>query len=176
MAVHAPSPRLLETIPLTFVRERIRGGARKNVDTQVTLVPFIDLLICLVVFLLANFGDQIVAQSEDMRLPDGVNTVRIAEAPVIEINRHRVSLDGREVTSTEGLTADASISRIEPLVRDLETTAHNWTILHPGEELPHAVIIQADANTDYRVIKKVLFSAAQAGFGNISFAVNDVGS
>jgi biopolymer transport protein ExbD len=111
-----------------------------------------------------------------MRLPDGVNTERMAEAPIIEINRHRVSLDGREVIGTDGLATDASISRIEPLVRDLETTAHNWTILHPGEEHPQAVIIQADANTDYRVIKKVLFSAAQAGFSNISFAVNDVGS
>ena len=176
MAVHAPTPRLMEAIPLRFVRERTRGGGRKSVDTQVTLVPFIDLLICLVVFLLANFGDQIVAQTEDMRLPDGEHTADLSEAPVIAINRHRVSLDGREVVSTAGLASDGSISRIEPLVRDLETTAHNWTVLHPGEDQLQTVIIQADANTDYRVVKKVLFSAAQAGFADISFAVNDVGS
>ena len=37
------------------------------------------------------------------------------------------------------------------------------------------VILQADKSIDFRVIKKVMFSCAQAGYSNISFAVNRVG-
>ena len=37
------------------------------------------------------------------------------------------------------------------------------------------VIIQADHEVDFRVIKKVMFSIAQAGFPNMSFAVNGTG-
>ena len=38
------------------------------------------------------------------------------------------------------------------------------------------IIVQADQGIDFRVIKKVMFSAAQAGYSNISFAVNRVES
>ena len=34
------------------------------------------------------------------------------------------------------------------------------------------VILQADTSIDFRVIKKVMISSAQAGYSNISFAVN----
>jgi biopolymer transport protein ExbD len=38
------------------------------------------------------------------------------------------------------------------------------------------VILQADRGVDFRVIKKVMFSAAQAGYTNVSFAVNHTGA
>jgi biopolymer transport protein ExbD len=34
------------------------------------------------------------------------------------------------------------------------------------------VILQADVSIDFRVIKKLMFSASQAGYANVSFAVN----
>jgi biopolymer transport protein ExbD len=37
------------------------------------------------------------------------------------------------------------------------------------------VILQADVSIDYRVIKKLMFSTAQAGYANVSFAVNRSG-
>jgi hypothetical protein len=36
-------------------------------------------------------------------------------------------------------------------------------------------VLQADVSIDYRVIKKIMFSTAQAGYSNISFAVNRSG-
>jgi biopolymer transport protein ExbD len=44
--------------------------------------------------------------------------------------------------------------------------------LHPGDAFPGTVILQADVAIDFRVIKKVMFTAAQAGYTNVSFAVN----
>jgi biopolymer transport protein ExbD len=35
--------------------------------------------------------------------------------------------------------------------------------------------LQADVSIDFRVVKKIMFSAAQAGYANVSFAVNRTG-
>ena len=64
---------------------------------------------------------------------------------------------------------------MEQLIQDLETLKRNWSILHPTDPFAGTVILQADGSIDFRVIKKVMFSCAQAGYANISFAVNRVG-
>ena len=174
MPIHVPGKRLLHEIPLRFVNNRVSGGGRKNVDSSIPLIPFIDFLIVLVVFLLSNFGQQIVTSTQDdlLRLPDGVNTDTLQEAPIISINRQVVMLDGRRMADTASLASSPELTRIEQIVQDLETLKRNWSILHPQQPFPATVIVQADVNTDYRVVKKVMFSAAQAGYSNISFAVN----
>jgi biopolymer transport protein ExbD len=84
-------------------------------------------------------------------------------------------LDGRRMADTASLASTAEMTRIEQLVQDLETLKRNWGILHPQQPFAGVVIIQADINTDYRVVKKVMFSTAQAGYSNVSFAVNATG-
>ncbi len=174
MSVHAPAKVLLHHIPLKFVASRVAGGGRKSVDTSISLVPFIDFLIVLVVFLLTNFGAQTVNAVQDdlMRLPDGVNTESLEEAPMITINRQVVMLDGARMVDTASLASSAEVAPIQPLVQRLEEQARSWSIHHPQQPFSGAVVIQGDVNTDYRVLKKVMFSTAQAGYSNISFAVN----
>ena len=48
-------------------------------------------------------------------------------------------------------------------------------ILHPDEEFDGSLIVQADRHVDFRVLRKVMFSASQAGYANLSFAVNQRG-
>ena len=52
MAIAKPGKVLLHKIPLHFVHEKVAGGGKKGVDQSIPLVPFIDFLITLVVFLL----------------------------------------------------------------------------------------------------------------------------
>ena len=174
MAIHVPGRVLLHKIPLKFVTNKVVGGGRKATDTSIILIPFIDFLIVLVVFLLSTMGQEVVsaAQSDQLTLPDATNTEQIEEAPVIAISRSVVLLDSRRVADTTSLAQDATLERIEQLVQELETLKRNWTILHPRQPFLGTVIIMADQSVDYRVIKKVMFSAAQAGYANISFAVN----
>jgi biopolymer transport protein ExbD len=76
------------------------------------------------------------------------------------------------MADTRTLEQEARVERMEQLIQDLETLKRNWSILHPTEPFAGTVILQADRNIDFRVIKKVMFSCAQAGYANISFAVN----
>lgn len=174
MAIHKPGRVLLHHVPLKFVRKKVSGGGRKSADHEIPLVPFIDFLITLVVFLLTSFSasGELLAQQPNLKMPDAKNVVDLEIQPVIAINPEVITLDGRRMADTRTLGADARVERMEQLIQDLETLKRNWSILHPSEPFAGTVILQADKAIDFRVIKKVMFSAAQAGYANISFAVN----
>jgi biopolymer transport protein ExbD len=177
MAIHKPGRVLLHHIPLSFVRKKVSGGGRKAMDHEIPLVPFIDFLITLVVFLLTSFSasGELLAQQPNLKMPDAKHVVDLEIHPIIAINPDVVTLDGRRMADTRTLAADARVERTEQLIQDLETMKRNWSILHPSEPFAGTVIMQADKSIDFRVIKKIMFSCAQAGYANISFAVNRVG-
>ncbi len=177
MAIHRPGKVLLKNVPLKFVRSKVSGGGKKSVDHEIPLVPFIDFLVTLVVFLLTSFSasGELLAQQPNLKMPDAHNVVDLEPQPVIAINPDVITLDGRRMADTRTLEADARVERMESLIQDLETLKRNWAILHPTEPFAGVVVVQADKNIDFRVIKKVMFSCAQAGYANISFAVNRIG-
>lgn len=177
MAIHKPGRVLLTKIPLKFVRNKTVGGGRKATDAGIILIPFIDFLIVLVVFLLSTSGKEVVstATGEQLTLPDASNVEDLEEAPVVAINKSVVLFETHRVADTATLAEEASLERIEQLVEELETQKRNWSILHPGKEFTGTIIVMSDKDVDYRVVKKVMYSAAQAGYANISFAVNNAG-
>ncbi|MFA9411537.1 MAG: ExbD/TolR family protein [Deltaproteobacteria bacterium] len=174
MAIKRPEPELLRNIPLKFVRERVSGHARKSVDHQIPLIPFIDFLIVLVIFLLMSFSasGELVAQQPTITMPDAKNTQQIEISPIIAVDERVITLDGTRVADTQTQGQSAQVDRIEPLIQGLEAEKRKWETIHPSEPFAGQVIVQADRNIDFRVVKKVMFSAASAGYGNVSFAVN----
>jgi biopolymer transport protein ExbD len=178
MAIKKPGKVLLTRVPLKFVRNKVVGHGKKSVDHEIPLVPFIDFLVTLVVFLLTSFSasGELLAQQPNLKMPDAKNVVDLEIKPVIAINPDVITLDGRRMADTRTLAQEARVERMEQLIQDLETLKRNWSILHPTDPFEGTVILQADKSIDFRVIKKVMFSCAQAGYANISFAVNRVGS
>jgi biopolymer transport protein ExbD len=174
MAIKRPEPELLRNIPLKFVRERVSGHGRKEVDHQIPLIPFIDFLIVLVIFLLMSFSasGELVAQQPTITMPDAKNTQQIEISPIIAVDERVITLDGTRVADTQTQGQSAQVDRIEPLIQGLEAEKRKWETIHPSEPFAGQVIVQADRNIDFRVVKKVMFSAAAAGYGNVSFAVN----
>lgn len=177
MPIHNPGRVLLHHIPLKFVHDRVAGGGRKGVDVQIALVPFIDFLITLVVFLLTSFSasGELLAQRPNLVMPEATNTRDIEIAPIIAIDPQVITLDNRRVADTTSLTQTPGLERIEQLFTELENAQRTWRVLHPRDNFSGMVILQADRNVDFRVVKKVMFTAAAAGYTNVSFAVNQVG-
>lgn len=176
MPVDKPGRVLLKGVPLAFVSKKVTGGGRKASNLEIPLIPFIDFLIVLVVFLLISFSasGELLAQKPNLTMPKASNVVNVEVAPVIAVDPIVVTLDGRRMADTATLAADPKVERIEQLIQDLETLKRNWSILHPQEPFPGQVIMQADVSIDFRVIKKLMFSASQAGYANVSFAVNRI--
>jgi biopolymer transport protein ExbD len=176
MPVHTPGRVLLHKIPLKFVRNRVAGGGRKGVDASIALVPFIDFLMVVVIFLLMSFSasGELLAQQPSITMPKASNAENLEPAPVIAVDSRVVTLDGRRMADTQTLAAKAEVTRspVEQLIQDLETIKRNWSVLHPNKPFDSEVILQADQDIDFRVIKKIMFAAGQAGYANVSFAVN----
>ena len=174
MAIQRPEPVLLHNIPLRFVRDRVSGHGRKSVDHQIPLIPFIDFLIVLVIFLLMSFSasGELVAQQPTITMPQAKNTEQIEISPIVAVDERVITLDGTRVADTQTQGQSAQVDRIEPLIQGLEAEKRKWETIHPSEPFAGQVIVQADRNIDFRVVKKVMFSAAAAGYGNVSFAVN----
>jgi len=176
MPVNKPGRVLLREVPLKFVSKKVTGHGRKTTNVDIPLIPFIDFLIVLVVFLLISFSasGELLAQKPNLQMPKAANVVTLEIAPIIAIDPIVVTLDGRRMADTATLAADPKVERIEQLIQDLETVKRNWSILHPQEPFPGQVVLQADVSIDFRVIKKLMFSASQAGYPNVSFAVNRI--
>lgn len=176
MAIHKPEPVLLHEVKPRFVNKRVTGHARKALNHEIPLIPFIDFLIVLVIFLLMSFSasGELVAQQASIDMPKAENTEQIELSPVIAIDARVIALDGERVADTATQAMSPDVDRIEPLIQGLEAEREAWTSIHAAEEFPGQVIIQADRAIDFRVIKKVMFSASLAGYGNISFAVNQL--
>ena len=87
MAIQRPEPVLLHNIPLRFVRDRVSGHGRKSVDHQIPLIPFIDFLIVLVIFLLMSFSasGELVAQQPTITMPKAKNTEQIEVSPIVAV-------------------------------------------------------------------------------------------
>jgi hypothetical protein len=118
MAIHKPGKVLLKQIPLKFVQKKVGGGGKKAVDSEIPLVPFIDFLVTLVVFLLTSFSasGELLAQQPNLKMPDAKHVVDLEIQPVIAINPDVVTLDGRRIADTRTLGADARVERIEQMI------------------------------------------------------------
>lgn len=177
MPVKTPGKVLLHNVPLKFVHDRVAGGGRRGVDAQIVLVPFIDFLITLVVFLLSMFNasGELMAQIPSITMPEAKNTTSLEIAPIVQVDAQLIMLDGNRMVDTKAATAEDAPPIIEPLVQALDKLRRDWDILHPAEPFAGTVIMQADQGIDFMAIKKVMASAAQAGYANVSFAVNKTG-
>ena len=61
--------------------------------------------------------------------------------------------------------------KIAELHDKLVTLKNNYKLLHPSEEFNGIAIIQSDKNVEFKVLKKIMYSIAVAGYQNVNFAV-----
>ena len=114
MAIQRPEPILLHHVPLQFVRKRVTGHGRKAVDHQIPLIPFIDFLIVLVIFLLMSFSasGELVAQQPTITMPKAKNTEQIEISPIVAVDERVITLDGTRVADTQTQGQSAQVDRI----------------------------------------------------------------
>jgi biopolymer transport protein ExbD len=83
-----------------------------------------------------------------------------------------VTLDGKPVADANELQkADTIDWKITDLHDSLVTFKNNFKLIHPNDEFKGICIVQSDRKVPFKVIKKVMYSAAIAGYMNVNFAV-----
>src|SRR6188768_1548589 len=111
--VGVPGRRLLHHIPLAFVRKKVTGGGSRSVNQELPLVPFIDFLLCIVLFLLASFsatGE--LPLDKNVKLPSAQNVLDMVEAPMVAITGTTILVDGLPAGSTRAIEEANRLQRI----------------------------------------------------------------
>jgi biopolymer transport protein ExbD len=70
---------------------------------------------------------------------------------------------------------------IAPLVEKLRDEKKRWDFIHQNDrdrekDWKGDVNVQADVKVPFRVVRRVMTSAAEAGYGNVNFAVVEEGA
>ncbi len=171
--IDKPGPHLGKEVPLKFVRKS--GHGKKSTYAELNLTSMVDMLTILVVFLLQTFSasGELLVVSKNIVLPEATNFKDLERAPVIGVSKDSVTLDGRPVADANELNKENTVDwKITDLHDQMVTLKNNFKLLHPSENFNGTVIVQADKSVDFKVIKKVMYTCAVAGYNNVNFAVN----
>lgn len=163
-----------------FARSKVLGGkivhARRGTNADLNVVPMVDIMTMLVIFLLQQFSatGEVLYLQKDIVLPDARHGQAIEAAPVVAISAEHLVLSGRKVADLAELEKDPYLA-IPALEEQLRDERKRWEFVHQNEpDRDRAwrgeVNVQADVKVPFRVVKRVMYSAAQAGYPNVNFA------
>jgi biopolymer transport protein ExbD len=176
MPIYAPKSHLYDSVNLEAAKARLTHSARKSVYEALNLVAYIDMMTMLVIFLLMTFqaSGEILFIQKNIVMPDAQNWTALERAPVIGLSKDVVTLDGAQVASMDELSKDATTgdAKISELYEKLVVLKNNYKLLHPTDPFNGIAIIQSDKGVEFKALKKVMYSAATAGYNNVNFAVN----
>lgn len=138
----------------------VGGGGRKSVDVPIALVPFIDLLLCCVMFLLvtavwnqlAVIGVSQPTAGRSLDLPEvPANIVRLA----VQVNGYELSTtsgDRQRFTATEGDQVQLALTALRSL------------------EKRGALTVSGDDGVVYERLIRAIDLARSAGFDQVDVA------
>lgn len=177
--VDAPHARLMAHTGL--LKTKGGGHAKKGVFANLQLTPLIDMFIVILIFLLMSFSasGEIVRANKDIKLPMASQVEKLDRVPILGISYPAgdpaggvVTLEGQEVSTARELLEDTGPDwKIAKLTEQLEVMKNNWKVTNPDKPWEGKLIIQSDQNVDFKIIKKVMYSAGVAGYGSLLFAV-----
>ncbi len=168
-----------------FEKSRVLGGkmkhGRKATNADLNVVPMVDMMTMLVIFLLQQFSStgEVLYMQKDIKLPDARHGQVIEIAPVVAISPSEVAVVGVKVADLSELDAESGYLNIPGLEEKLRDEKKRWDFIHqqdPDKKWEGAVNIQADKGVPFRIVKRVMYSCGVAGYFTVNLATLDAGS
>jgi biopolymer transport protein TolR len=151
---------------------RLKRRKRHQGASHFALVPFIDMMTILVVFLLAHTAEvDILPNTKNISIPQSLSERKPNAAVVVMVTKDSVYVDGKLVGSVADIVANTG-NVFAPLKAAL--TAQNELVLRGAQKVDIAkreVTIMGDKDTPYSVLKKIMLTCSDAEYGKVSFAV-----
>jgi len=149
-------------------RKRQHGG-----DSHMALVPFIDMLTILVVFLLVHTSDvDLLPNTKNIVIPQSISDIKPHETVVVMVTKNELLVDGKTVALIPEIAASP-----EPTVSALQAALSSQAATVLGSTKPDGsandreVTIMGDKDLPYNVLKKIMATCTQANFNKVSLAV-----
>ena len=156
-------------IPYRLKRHRKR---QHSGDSHMALVPFIDMLTILVVFLLVHTSDvDLLPNTKNIVIPQSISDTKPHETVVVMVTKTELLVDGKTIATIPEIAASS-----EPTVGSLQAALMSQaaTVLgssNPSGSNDREVTIMGDKDLPYTVLKKIMATCTQANFNKVSLAV-----
>jgi biopolymer transport protein ExbD len=153
------------------------GHGKKAIYADLLITPLVDMFVIIVLFLIANFSatGEVLMMTRDIQLPEAVNVTDIEMAPVVMVSNTDIVVSGNAIGRVEDLTKDEylNIPALEEKLRAMKKQYEDLHALAKDTEgsFKGDVNIQANKDVQFKVMKRVLYSCATAGYQNLNFAV-----
>jgi biopolymer transport protein TolR len=148
-----------------------KPGRRGGLHGMSALIPMIDMLTILVVYLLVHAADyEILPNTRSIQIPQSVSETKPRETVTVLVTREAVFVNGAELASVAALRA-AQDPVIEPLRQALRAEADKRMLKNRDDPTSHEVTVLADKDLPYRFVKKILSTCTAAEYGTVSLAV-----
>ncbi|MBJ6763587.1 biopolymer transporter ExbD [Myxococcaceae bacterium JPH2] len=152
------------------------GHGKKSGFADLLITPLVDMFVIIVLFLIANFSatGEVLMMTKDIQLPEAANVKEVEMHPVVMVSNEQVSVSGTIVGRVDDLTKDEylNIPALEERLRDMRKQFEDLhSMANSTDGFKGDVNIQANKDVEFRIIKRVMFSCATAGYNNINFAV-----
>lgn len=161
--------------------ETMKRFNKKESGVTVQLTSLVDVLTILLVFLLKSYSTSAVSppMGEGIQLPestsmeDPIEALRVVVASTgVFVNDEKVvDFENAKIISEDLSSSDPDLivklhERLEAEARKAEEIAKfNTTLDFKGE-----VLMQADKNVAYEVLRKVMYTSSLAGYGELKLA------
>jgi biopolymer transport protein ExbD len=199
MSVSKAGPRLYRSIPFRHLGKGGAAGSKRSSNISMNLTPFVDMMTILVTFLLMVFSasGELLRATKGLELPAADRKDILQIAPVISISDEKIEFQGEQVATIDLILKDENPQlKIEKLFEKMQayskkrqteinvpTTDSDKLAKKICDEAKQGkvnkenlcplglAILQADKDTDARIINMVVTTAKFAEFDNLLFAV-----
>jgi len=181
MAIQVPGKRFGKRLEKSKVFGH-GGISKRPMFADLLITPMVDMFVIIVLFLIANFSatGEVLMMTKDIQLPEAVNVREVEMVPVVMISKDQVLVSGTVIGRVEDLARDdyLNIPSLEEKLREMKKQYEDLHSLAKDEAggFKGDVNIQGDKEVPYKIMKRVMFSCATAGYNNINFAVTTTGS
>ena len=132
------------------------------------LIPMIDMLTILVVYLLVHAADMdILPNSKNIQIPQSTSEQKPREATVVMVTRDMLYVNGEAVVSVAELGATEARTSA-PLIAALGSQS---AAVLPGSEAHREVTVMAEKALPYAVLRRIVASSSAAEYTKVSFVV-----
>src|SRR4051794_9318850 len=155
------------------------GPGKKSSYADLLITPLVDMFVIIVLFLIANFSatGEVLNMTKDIQLPEAVNVKEVEMVPVVMVSNEQVIVSGTVIGRVEDLAREdyLNIPALEEKLREMKKQYEDLhSMAQDTEGFKGDVNIQAHKDVQFKIIKRVMFSCATAGYNNINFATMQV--
>ena len=155
---------------------RMERHHRRHKNAGLNLVALMDIFTILVFFLLVNSSDvQEMPSTRAVQLPESSVESKVRQTVTVMVTKENILVQGEPVLPVSAAVATKD-STLAPLQEALERQARNRLVITEENQRDKGeVTILGDKSTSFDLLKKVMATCTEAGFGTVSLAVQQRG-